>query len=134
MNLELAKRLKEAGYPQGDYEDGEEMYGGACYFNETRGPACGYEHIPHIMPGGNVHVYRERYFYVPDTNELLEALGERLLGLLRPRQFNTQGTEDRTAQPFWEALGDASVDGDVVQKKGATPTEVLAELWIAVNA
>lgn len=61
----------------------------------------------------------------PTLEELLEACGENLAGLMAPDWKGQLGKD-------WEALRNG-VTGTAVCVSGATPTEAVARLWLALN-
>ncbi len=95
MNLDLAKRLKEAGFPQKKYK-------------------------PWIDDDGNV-VTPTSTIYIPTTDELLEALGERFTDLIQEADRTWLASAIVRTAPFCR-------DG-----KGNSPIEALAELYVAIS-
>jgi hypothetical protein len=109
MNYELAKELKEAGFPQGDpfVSKGE-------YTSSTgmRGRL-----------GLELDEYKAKHpdcliFYCPTLEELIEACGD------------TFGTLEKTSIGIYGAYkkNDMMTNG-----VAATPTEAVARLWLALN-
>lgn len=115
MKYELAKQLKDAGFPQKlhpltglMYEDGSPNIpihcanGKVCYCPEHTG---------------------EPYSVIPTLSELIEACGDgfRLLRYSPPHEFSN-GT-------WYAGTGDDS-KGDLI---GKTPEEAVAKLWLELN-
>lgn len=114
MNYELAKELKDAGFPQ--------LYKIGCWFfrnGDVLRTSLTNEYQPmmftdpeHFRPSDTVDLY------VPTLEELIEACGANLLGLGHNAIFQT-----------WRAMSvKTSIEG-----VGATPTEAVAHLWLALH-
>lgn len=89
MNYELAKKLKEAGFP---------------LKQDT------YEAFAHV----------EGFRYVlPTLEELIEACGEEIGGIVRSKEGNLWSTLDRA--------------GDYALPFSDTPKEAVANLWLKLN-
>ena len=104
MNYELAKQLKDAGFPQG------EPYNNYLYCDE-------HEDLEHT---------EECSAYIPTLEELIEACGDDFgeVGL-------AGHCEDRgkwRASQGWDGCG--GYDNDVYAD---TPTEAVANLWLSLN-
>ena len=93
MNYELAKQLKDAGFPQ------QEPNGFVGILNHGADPDV----------------------YFPDLEELIEACGNGFIAIVRA---------DDGSEYFATARGDAMFPPRHV---GATPTEAVAMLWLALN-
>ena|SRR3990167_8837248 len=107
MNYELAKRLKEEGFP----------------FKEIK---VGYSLPPHwecfdFNPEGKEELGAQ-HFYMPTLRELIEACGEIFCGIHRLQIGGwiafIYDIEDSTRQ---------------VEAKGSTPDEAVANLWLILN-
>jgi len=119
MKLELAKRLKEAGYESGS------LYG---WDKETEQRADWASYI--VSPGFPQEMadkLRDRWISEPDTDELWEALkplcaAKRLrLELVWGNNIGHHACAYLVGEP-----AEFSCQGD-------SPAEALAELWIAIN-
>lgn len=104
MNYELAKQLKDAGYPQGvsegsGYWESDKFYRINCVFNN--------------MPSD--------WVYCPELSDLIEACGDHFDGLSK---FNGVEIEDG-----WVAFNKGWKNFDF----GKTPEEAVAKLWLALH-
>ena len=97
MNYELAKKLKDAGFPQSD--DIEDI---TC--------ECG-------ITGCEIHDYEKAY--IPTLSELIEACGDKILGIVRANELNE-----------WCAIGVGYPLGKI---EGNTPKEAVANLWLEIK-
>lgn len=104
MTYELAKKLKDAGYPQKEHDDQELMDG-----------------ITIEVPGDAV--------YAPSLSELIEACGYGFGGLIRLHTGNFQAMGGALEKAKHEGQGFYSI-----QVFGSTPEEAVAELWLALNS
>lgn len=107
MNYELAKKLKDAGFhPKGFYEF-ICPHGMTSNISDIKGE-CKYTMVP-----------------LPTLEELIEACGEYFLAL-------------RFAQPYEESkldklwIAGSTHEGRHVET-GSTPSEAVANLWLALN-
>lgn len=108
MDYTLAKELKDAGFPQSTHSRG---FG--------------------VFPSGeviNASFLSEKYdaVYVPTLEELIEACGQKLVSI--SRMFNGRWLDG------WGALyhgSELSSAHSLVE--GATPTEAVARLWLALK-
>lgn len=115
MNYELAKELKEAGYPLETWSRLD----------------CG-EYEPVLCINGGE--YR-----TPTLSELIEACGESFL-LLR-KQHNPDLPSERAT--WWKAESKAQEQStepyagadekQYISRKGSTPEEAVARLWLSLN-
>ena len=103
LSYELAKELKDAGFPQSPYK-----YAGAWVTEDG-----------HIYCGGN-----EPHAWSPDLSGLIEACGKDFFSLSRE---NVRGT----ISPVWVAKG-IELEALMTQF-GATPEEAMTRLWLALN-
>ena len=130
MNYELAKRLKDAGFPQEPRVDIGGIDGdfrGGFYFickrdlNEPSGIAVG-EVAPNFLDQRQYADYLNfdgELVKIPQLSELIEACGERFKGL-------TRHSKDEVIQ--WGAT-----NGEDCLRFGPTPEEAVARLWLALN-
>lgn len=105
MDYELAKQLKDAGFPQSDKED-------ALY--------CSPEGLDSFED------IDKQKAYIPSLEELIEACGDDFEGLFRDR---TMKTEDGSQ---WFA--DRKENGRYETYTGKTPIKAVAHLYIALNS
>lgn len=102
MNYELAKELKEAGFPQKQ----PYYYDPKKYTDE--------EAVRAILDGKDI-----ADVYIPTLEELIEACGENLYSLYRHHNE-------------WQAHSNSD-QWDTEIENGKTPTEAVANLWLALN-
>jgi hypothetical protein len=94
MTYELAKQLKDAGFPlKTDYKER-----GIVEYEATEGGAVGY--------------------YEPTLSELIEACGDRFVGLDR-------------FDGGWKATG--VISNLLCSRDGSVPEEAVGKLWLALN-
>ena len=105
MKYELAKQLKEAGFPQGCTGNG--------YFVDNQG----------VEYKGGEHW--KQFNYVPTLSELIEACGEYFYSLRRDYRADN-------GKPFFWAEINGGVTFDGVASK--TPEEAVARLFICLNS
>lgn len=103
MTYELAKQLKDAGFPQ-------EM---VCYHGEDT--LCDCAEV--FMSGKQTEVY------LPTLEELIEACGEGFQSLTR------EGMQSYSAFSKDYISHEASTNGC----EGKTPSEAVAKLWLELN-
>jgi len=109
MTYELAKQLKDAGFPQE----------GDGYVLHT--PNCkGWD-----APSDCTHKTRA---YVPTLEELIEACGDDFRDLV----YHSKRTPDSTYRR-WTAKGGMRTIGYWKLISGHSPEEAVARLWIALN-
>jgi len=105
MNYELAKQLKDAGFPQ-------------IKNLRTFPPGCSHwgtkDH-----PVGDISC--ECWISDPTLEELIEACGDNFEFLVK---------RSPTMNPFWEAY---MRNGESLCGGGQTPIEAVAHLWLALN-
>lgn len=106
MNYELAKELKDAGFPQ-----------------KERSIIVGNEDSFVADP-----TRLNEWLYAPTLSELIEACGERFAGI--EKDPVVRGAEEWSAAAWVELEGD---DGRQVSEFGPTPEEAVARLWLALN-
>ena len=115
MNYELAKKLKDAGFPQtgdlsgmvGIYYPNEEETWSTIFYNQY--VTLKIEGHPEIL-------------YLPTLSELIEACG----GMFRKLENMTGG--------LWKAESIEVMDIPVgYQGSGKTPEEAVANLWLELN-
>lgn len=103
MNYSLAKRLKDAGFPQAKDDKGTLRQEGSYLFPEGTNLSLSQKKLTKLIA------------YAPSLPELIEACGEDFVSLV-----NGGGA--------WFAN---AVDKRV--ESGVTPEEAVAELWISLN-
>lgn len=109
MNYELAKKLKEAGFPQ-------PIYAGINFFDGTDDtPLKWMDFFP----------YREsEYVKIPTLSELIEACGQDFV-VLKKLENGWYAASDKTDFP----------DGNRIEVAGwGTPEEAVANLWLSLHA
>lgn len=105
MNHELAKELKDAGFPQG-------ITNGSAYYDKFgQYTHCHWQ--DNLMP--------TEWFYAPTLSELIEACGYDL----RSISFHTDG----------RVIAKTGVRAKCPKKlfTGTNPTHAVAKLWLALN-
>lgn len=122
ISYELAKKLKEAGFPQ--KEDGlkilpEEKF--LMFAPSIMWPALK-EANPNIISREEA---TDLYVYCPSLEELIEACGDCLSHM---KKWNGH----------WWAVShcghkEHEPDGNNLEETGSTPTEAVAKLWLALN-
>lgn len=112
MNYELAKKLKDAGFPQNTEKD----FG----YSKKEG-----KYILNYSPSED---YKE-FVSAPTLSELIEACGEEFGEL---RQSQLQYAENKR----WKATSQYPINLDlfhVLEAVGSTPEEAVANLWLKLN-
>lgn len=120
MEYDLAKQLKEAGFPQvAEWSRGywdwpsrlEEVDGEGCFPDFKWNP-------------DHAEKYKDNYIYFPTLSELVDECGKDFVGLIRH--------DDNSG---WTAFkhGDSLWDKDR-HSEGTTHLEAAARLWLALNA
>lgn len=117
ITYELALKLKEAGFPQGDWGSTGKYWsiydGGA---SKTK---------PEIIDGSEVNFgFMEDVAYIPTISELIEACGEGFDSLDRMKDFKT-GNTFCWATNLYKTVG--GVGGY------STPEEAVANLYLEIN-
>lgn len=104
MNYELAKQLKEAGFPQpnANNSDGLNGYKGTSHQGKWLTIINGYWFIDGV--------------YIPTLSELIEACGDEFAYLKR-----------YWPSKIWEA------GCDTFEQQDSSPEEAVANLWLALN-
>jgi hypothetical protein len=108
MNYELAKELKDKGFPNSnDWKKGRVIGVGVCMIRDDG----------------------EDFDYVPTLSELIEACGECLSHIKR------YPLEDCV---YWWAVShcghkEHEIGGNNLEEQGKTPEEAVARLWLALN-
>ena len=109
MNYELAKKLKEAGFPQ-------LMSGKGDFINEE---GDGFEE----MQRKGFASLTKYLWYCPTLEELIEASSPHLEELMK-------------VSSYWVAISigtDPNPLGPIMKAKGSTPSEAVANLWLELN-
>lgn len=104
MNYEIAKELKEAGFPQ-------VIWRGQNYDDERKVAVIAENFMENEAIGEKV--------YIPALSELIEACGEQVFDLVRRKTV--------AGNWYWEA------ETEVAYGEGSTPEEAVANLWLALN-
>lgn len=110
MNYELAKKLKDAGFPQKEHTDAPVFW---------------------IMPSNALFLDSKMkplktYCYLPTLSELIGACGDSFSALhRRSRRFK------ETEKLYWTAW---TYDSYSSSRNGSTPEEAVANLWISLYA
>lgn len=117
MNYELAKELKEAGFPQ-TWPDGR------LYFDEQG--MVDYACEDHGSQEGVV---------IPTLSELIEACGNvfESLSYARKGSEHPSNTEWLERDGRWIAVAEGPDGFTIEDKAGKTPEEAVARLWLALN-
>ena len=119
MDYELAKQLKDAGYPQeckiGDafYHRGDLVFEGQF---EDDGANFSYDHHPNL---------KGLYAKAPTLSELIDACGEGFFRL-ENRHYGTTGDG-------WVACDEYDHTPKATSEWGETPEEAVAKLYLALN-
>ena len=114
ITYELAKKLKDAGYPLELYPDTEDSIQQDKNINVFKKPLRSIVRIDYV------------YFYFPTLPELIEACGLEYKGTYfrwLKYEFIQWSAQARRHPPF---IGD-------VRAKGKTPEEAVANLWLALQ-
>ena len=124
MNYELAKKLKDAGFPQtGEY-----------FFGKNVGEEWEPRHQDHwaesSFPGF------EEGPICPTLSELIEACGDKFRVLyLKTEEWQNGGTvkihEWQAGKNIWWDMEE--VNGEEPRGIGQTPEEAVANLWLKIN-
>jgi hypothetical protein len=113
ISYDLAKKLKDAGFPQINqyWSEGEYVWRDC--------PGCFFAQDGNKDPEGSV--------YCPTLSELIAACGDEFMSLNRTYDgaWWVQGVELKGYERASTAL---------VRKKADTPEEAVANLWLALNA
>ena len=108
MNYELAKELKEAGFPQ-------KVYIGTKFFPYPDSNERVWDSEESLTPPNPPDMA-----ICPTLSELIEACGGKIFGLQR----NDKGWS------AWAKFPDAE---ETPEQYGVTPEEAVARLWLALN-
>lgn len=111
MNYDLAKRLKDAGFPQPNFEQNKHLSWQA------------------EAPQGHAN-FQETLVYCPTLSELIKAC----VALSTEGDFHLEkNPEDSRGKKNggWGASVDCFKNDDYIH--GSTPEEAVAELWLALN-
>lgn len=115
MNYELAKDLKEAGFPQDMPLD---FRGGARYYADDS----------ELVKLYGIDILPEKWTKIPILSELIEWCGDRFISL---SVYNHNGVKDGLYHAEgWEEEDRYDV---VVHRSGKTPEEAVARLDIAIH-
>lgn len=109
MEYELAKKLRDAGFPQRRGINGN----------------------PLICPHGGYGTHEATCVdavVVPTLSELIEACGEKFRGLILHTNFN----RDNSAAPWQAKPNRHKVPKSVRSQRGKTAKEAVAKLWLTI--
>lgn len=127
MDYDLAKELKEAGFPQNsvmEWEFDPTTKEAELHEKGLRGCArCGA-----IVSGLRPHLAVQRAD-CPTLEELIEACGDEFFSVQRHHQV--AGRSDSGI--FFRAFGVRPKDGHNISADGPTPKVAAARLWLALN-
>lgn len=134
MNYELAKELKDAGFPQkAEWHVDVNAWGGSWYYVQPQDSCPG---ITFLSPDDLIKVaqgeIQPELYKLPTLSELITACGEDMVKL----EHLFKGDEDESSN-WWMAesntLGLSKGFQDIIFGKGSTPEEAVARLWLALN-
>lgn len=146
MNYELAKQLKDAGFPQTAKPNSDQTFsfenggdGGSYYIVCPAENGCCFiqfftaqnyaKTIEFVPPEG---FKAPEILKIPTLSELIAAVPLSALN----HNYITDGTAEWQAQEWeaveWEAV-EITQDGPARKSFGATPEEAVANLWLALN-
>lgn len=150
MNYELAKKLKDAGFPQHEYlmahEAGSHDFDRVAYHLVMDEPelveVLGSENCKkrqaacYTLEYLNSEQGKKLTVYIPTLSELIEACGKWFDSL----EYAKKGTEVPSNTEWlerdgrWVAVA-SDADGITIEDKaGHTPEEAVSKLWLALNA
>lgn len=116
MNYELAKKLKDAGFPQR-----------VTYSTEYTGAKA-------YTSDGELIEFDDGFwrngspiYYVPTLSELIDVCGEDFRMLLLHTQYKKKLSEP------WETIPNKKRRPEIKGCKGKTPEEAVANLWLVLN-
>lgn len=117
MNYELAKKLKDAGFPQ----------------NQNNIPELRVEISNEVYHDDKPGVFH-KIAYSPTLSESIEACGDRFYNLVR---FKEKYMKDELGKVTWLAYkideGEKTDNSSNYMCKGSTPEEAVANLWLKLN-
>ena len=125
MNYELAKKLKDAGWPQS-------IEGMKCVWGiDPDGKIAG-------VNGEKGAMMSDGFLRLPNLSELIEACGNGIFNLLRQSQFHQQETGFKWKATFadvskMEGLSVSEAERIMVDGLGSTPEEAVVNLWLLLN-
>lgn len=105
ITYELAKKLKDAGFPQEPYRDGK-----------------GFSHKQVSLEGGDL-------VKIPYLEDLIDACGDKLG---RVEHVMMRGVEETWISYSSKVENKLDIAAYIVQQ-GSTPSEAIANLWLALN-
>lgn len=146
MNYELAKQLKDAGFPQQEWtkestnflarENGDSKEGEYCSINDRTMllKYFGDEYLEQMSTRGLI-------VYIPTLSELIKACGDRFNELCHiPENISiTEVSFGRVPEGccfFWSASSFTDNKKEYIKSeygKGYTPEEAVAKLWLKLN-
>jgi len=117
ISYELAKELKEAGFPQ-KFSGGHYYAEKYTTFKEAQVAHYFFEERLRATPESELAV--SKLISIPNLSELIETIGDDFVSLFKEAQC-------------WTADVD-KIDGwREIEARGQTPEEAVAKLWIALN-
>lgn len=124
MNYELAKKLKDAGFPQ-EYTRGS----WAC-------PHGIHEEMDYV-PCLSAFCWGDALSYAPTLEELIEACGDKFSELVRTYSYSV-GAEPAMWQAYMTEGAYHDMGGDCVLEccgfeLDSTPSEAVAKLWLTLQ-
>jgi hypothetical protein len=133
MDYDLAKQLKEAGFPQGEWVVGDKFWSdGDIRFTKP--------FVWTMLPfesKGKFYIFNSEIKsilnYIPTLLELIEACGEGFRQLVRHSEYNTKREEMGLPKigRVWTAKAGQWAGGFITN--GFTPEEAVAKLWLKLN-
>ena len=125
MDYELAKQLKDAGFPQ---------RARGLHYTQSVG------HPQPFLAEGSLFMAKEGWqysdTYVPSLEELIDACHDRFGGVIRGGEQKADGNRFTAFQDAITVLADKNIaeDNEVPHAEGATPIEAVARLFLALHA
>ena len=112
MNYKLAKKLKDAGFPQQEFD-----------FAKNKVEEAPNDIAPY------------KWAYPPTLSELLEACGDKFesLSYVYPKSEDTTNTEWLEKGGRWCAVAMEQGFTTIADTNGFTPEEAVANLWLELN-
>ena len=110
MNYELAKELKDAGFPfKAPFKEQEDLY-----FRGVKNA---------------IVVIENCVFGWPTLSELIEACGNRFASL----KLGTKRIDETKISNWWYAYSGTDIDANGFEADGSTPEEAVSRLWLVLN-
>lgn len=144
MTYELAKQLKDAGFPQGESFENVLTQGIAmAYLRESKPDDVlldKYEKALNSLRA--MYEDDKEWVYQPSLSELIEACGDIILFKL-PKENEWESELNGSwvavqssvyADSIYLCASDMFIDTSFSGETGSTPEEAVANLWLALNA